>query len=80
MYKRGRNYPSTSEKYILIRRDIVMGTAESKSNHRHRPNKHIRYKTEPPVIHKCQHKNKQLETLIVGNKHSIKRKNETIGR
>jgi hypothetical protein len=57
-----------------------MGTAESKSNHRYRLNKHIRYKNETPIIHKCQHKNKQFETLVVGHKNPIKRKNETIGR
>jgi hypothetical protein len=57
-----------------------MGTAESKGNHRHRSNKHFRYKNEIPIIHKCQHKNKQLETLVIGNKNSIKRQNETIGK
>jgi hypothetical protein len=57
-----------------------MGTAESKGNHRHRTNKHFHYKNERPIVHKCQHKTKQSETLIVGNKNSIKRKNETIGK
>ena len=57
-----------------------MGTTESKSNHRHRPNKHICYKNERPIVHKCQHKNKKMDTLTVGNKNSIKRTNETIGR
>jgi hypothetical protein len=57
-----------------------MGTAESKGNHRHRSNKHFRYKNEAANVKKCRHKNKQSETLIVGNKNSIKRKNETIGK
>jgi hypothetical protein len=57
-----------------------MGTAESKGNHRSRSSKHFRYKNETPISHKCQHKNKQLETLVVGHKNPIKRKNETIGR
>ncbi len=57
-----------------------MGTAESKGNHRYRSNKHCRYKSETPIIHKCQHKNKQFETLTVGHKNSTKRKHETIGK
>ena len=57
-----------------------MGTAESKGARRYRSNKHFRYKNETPIVHQCQHKNKQSETLIVGHKNSMKRKNETIGR
>lgn len=58
-----------------------MGTTDSKSNnHRHRSNKHIRYKNQPTTVHKCQHKNRSGETFLVENKHSLKRRNETIGR
>ncbi|CAF0757135.1 unnamed protein product [Rotaria sp. Silwood1] len=41
-----------------------MGTAESKGNHRHRTNKRHRYNNDIAIIHKCQHKKRQLEETL----------------
>ncbi len=74
---REKNRQALAKKILLFKQ---MGTAESKGNHRYRSNKHFRYKSETPIIHKCQHKNKQFETLTVGHKNSTKRKDKTIGK
>ncbi|CAF2379292.1 unnamed protein product [Rotaria sp. Silwood2] len=56
-----------------------MGTAESKGNQRHRANKRHRYNNDLSLVHKCQHKKRQLEeTLNVGSKSLSKETNETI--
>jgi hypothetical protein len=63
-----------------MRANLVMGTAESKGSHRHRSGKHPRHKHEVSTTHKCQHKNKPVQTLMSGNRKLSKGKNETIGR
>jgi hypothetical protein len=77
--KEREKYHCIIKKSIHIRTNFVMGTAESKGNHRHRSSKYPHHKHERSTNHKCQHKNKQMETLTVGNKNSSKGKNETIG-
>ncbi|CAF0719464.1 unnamed protein product [Rotaria sordida] len=56
-----------------------MGTAESKGNHRHRTNKRHCNTNDISIIHKCQHKKRQLEEpLKIGSKSLSKQNNETI--
>ncbi|CAF0865179.1 unnamed protein product [Adineta steineri] len=55
-----------------------MGAAESKGAHRHRSNKHPRRNNEIAITPKCRHKTKESDILNVGNKNSLRRKNETI--